>query len=555
MGETALHVAAMYGHVEAVKTLLLAAPDLVNDPMTSQEYEGQTALHIAVAQQNLDLVKELVKMGADVSSPRATGTAFQVTEEALYYYGEHVLSFAACVGNTEMVQFLINHRASVRAQDSLGNTILHILTLQPNQKMACVMYDLILSCDSKGSETGVESIQNTKGLTPFKMAAVEGNSVMFHHLVKKKQVTLCPTGATTSVLFDLTGIDSWGDDQSILELLVSTRKREARQILDMTPIKELVRLKWNNYGRPYFCVLAVLYVLYMICFTICCVYRPLTPRTTESNNSRDITLLVQKTLLESYVTYTDELRLIGELVSVIGAVVILIIELPDIARFGAASYFGRTVLGGPFHVIIITYACLVLIIMVMRLSDTDGEATPMAFAMVLGWCYVMYFARGFVALGPLTIMIQKMLFCDVLQFCGLMAVVILGFAGAFFITFQTKDPSQLGHFFSYPMSLFSTFQLFLTLIDGPANYSVDLPFTYSMLYSAFAILAALLMLNMIIAMMADTYLRVVRERDEIWRAQVVAATIKVERKLPRSLWPRSGISGKSYGLGDNQYLR
>ncbi|KAJ1121848.1 hypothetical protein NDU88_000366 [Pleurodeles waltl] len=203
----------------------------------------------------------------------------------------------------------------------------------------------------------------------------------------------------------------------------------------------------------------------------------------------------------------------------------------------------------------ITYACLVLIIMVMRLSDTDGEATPMAFAMVLGWCYVMYFARGFVALGPLTIMIQKMLFCDVLQFCGLMAVVILGFAGAFFITFQTKDPSQLGHFFSYPMSLFSTFQLFLTLIDGPANYSVDLPFTYSMLYSAFAILAALLMLNMIIAMMADTYLRVVRERDEIWRAQVVAATIKVERKLPRSLWPRSGISGKSYGLGDNQYLR
>ncbi|XP_078510241.1 transient receptor potential cation channel subfamily V member 6-like [Lissotriton helveticus] len=378
---------------------------------------------------------------------------------------------------------------------------------------------------------------------------------MFHHLVMKKQVTLCPTGATTSVLYDLTGIDSWGDDQSILELLVSTRKRAARQILDMTPIKELVRLKWNNYGRPYFCVVAVLYVLYMTCFTICCVYRPLKPRTTESNNSRDITLHIETTLSESYTTYTDSLRLIGELVSVIGALLIIVIELPDIARFGAASYFGRTVLGGPFHVIIITYAFLVLMTLVLRVSEAEGEATPMAFAMVLGWCYVMYFARGFESVGPLTIMIQKMLFCDVLQFCGLLAVVILGFAGAFFITFQSEDPSELGHFFSYPMSLFSTFELSLTLIDGPANYSVDLPLMYHVLYSAFAILAALLMLNMIIAMMADTYLQVVRERDEIWRAQVVAATIKLERKLPRSLWPRSGISGKVYGLGDNQYLR
>ncbi|EPQ05590.1 Transient receptor potential cation channel subfamily V member 6 [Myotis brandtii] len=527
MGETALHIAALYDNLEAAMVLMEAAPELALEPMTSELYEGQTALHMAIMNQNVNLVRALLAHGASVSA-RATGTAFRLSPHNHIYFGEHPLSFAACVGSEEIVRLLIEHGANIRAQDSLGkHWMLHILVFQPNKTFACQMYNLLLSYDKRGGHLqSLDLVPNHQGLTPFKLAGVEGNTVMFNHLLQKWKHSQGTFGLTTYTLYDLTEIDSSGDEPSLLELIVTTKKREARQILDQTPVKELVSLKWKRYGRPYFCLLGALYVLYIICFTMCCIYRPLKPRTDNRTQPRDNTLLQQKLLQEAYVTPQDAIRLVGELVTVIGAVFILIVEIPDIFRVGVTQFFGHTILGGPFHVLIITYAFMVLVTMVMRLNNTSGEVVPMSFALVLGWCNVMYFARGFQMLGPFTIMIQK-----------------------------TENPDELGHFYNYPMALFSTFEMFLTIIDGPANYDVDLPFMYSITYAAFAIIATLLMLNLLIAMMGDTHWRVAHERDELWRAQVVATTVMLERKLPRCLWPRSGIFGGDYGLGDRWFLR
>ncbi|KAI4543375.1 hypothetical protein MG293_006169 [Ovis ammon polii] len=517
--ESPLLLAAKENNIQALRKLLKYEACDVHQ-------KGQTALHIAVMNQNVNLVKALLAHGASVSA-RATGSAFRLSPHNLIYFGEHPLSFAACMGSEEIVRLLIEHGADIRAQDSLGNTVLHILVLQPNKTFACQMYNLLLSYDRRGDHLqSLDLMLNHQGLTPFKLAGVEGNTVIFQNLVQKQKYIQWTCGPLTSTLYDLTEIDSSGEELSLLELIVTSKKREARQILDQTPVKELVTLKWKRYGRPYFCVLAATYLLYIVCFTVCCVYRPLKPRTDNETDPRDSTLYQQKPPQEAYVTRQDHLRLVGELVSICGAIIILFIEITDIFRVGVSRSFGQTILGGPFHILFITYSCMVLVTMVMRLTNTSGEVVPMSFALVLGWCSVMYFARGFQMLGPFTIMIQK-----------------------------TEDPNELGHFFNYPMALFSTFELFLTIIDGPANYDVDLPFMYSITYAAFAIIAALLMLNLLIAMMGDTHWRVAHERDELWRAQVVATTVMLEKKLPRCLWPRSGICGRKFGLGDRWFLR
>lgn len=60
-----------------------------------------------------------------------------------------------------------------------GNTVLHILILQPNKTFACQMYNLLLSYDGRGDHLqSLDLVPNHQGLTPFKLAGVEGNTVV-----------------------------------------------------------------------------------------------------------------------------------------------------------------------------------------------------------------------------------------------------------------------------------------------------------------------------------------------------------------------------------------
>jgi hypothetical protein len=49
---------------------------------------------------------------------------------------------------------------------------------------------------------------------------------MFQHLMQKRKHIQWTYGPLTSTLYDLTEIDSWGEELSFLELVVSSKKRE-----------------------------------------------------------------------------------------------------------------------------------------------------------------------------------------------------------------------------------------------------------------------------------------------------------------------------------------
>ncbi|XP_038608345.1 transient receptor potential cation channel subfamily V member 6-like [Tachyglossus aculeatus] len=200
------------------------------------------------------------------------------------------------------------------------------------------------------------------------------------------------------------------------------------------------------------------------------------------------------------------------------------------------------------------YACLIVIIMILRILASEGETVVMSLALVNAWCNIIYFARGFKLLGPLCIMIQKMLFGDLMRFCTILIIVIIGFGAAFSVHFQTMDVKKFPYFRDFPMTTFTLFQLMMGLTEFPGTGDIILPNIIIILYTVYMLFAFILLLNLLIALMADTHYRVANERNTLWKAQIATTTLLLERRIPRFLWPRTGIPGEILGLDKGKWF-
>ncbi|XP_053566091.1 transient receptor potential cation channel subfamily V member 6-like [Bombina bombina] len=550
LGETILHAAILNGKKEVMKVILEHVPSLINEPMTSHKYKGETALHIAILKQDVETVTLLLKCGADVINAQASGACFIPGIDCLCYFGEYPLSFAACTGNEEITKLLIDYGAPLHAQDSLGNTVFHILVLQQNKEMAYQMYDMILTLVAIKDCHCVEKLQNNEGFTPLKLAANEGNIEMFSYLVKKQKKTYWTIGTITYSIYDLTDIDTWMTQNSVLDIITSNQKPQVRQLVDVTPVKELLRQKWNSFGYKNFLIWMFSYLVYMVIFTTVCMFRPLKPLI--SANLDNITIMTQKSLSESYEKKEDFLRLAGEIITLLGAIIILFSEIPLLIKLGPKNYIGNTSTGGPFSILMVAYSLLIFSAAILRILGHDEEAIPLSLALIIGWCNTVYFARGFRMLGQFSIMIQKIFFSDLLCWFCLAFIIILGFSSAFYIMCQTLELESNFYFKDFSKSLYTAVEMMMGLTNLLLPSETSYPLLY-ITYSVYMVFVYLLLLNMLIAMMEDTYWRIAHEREELWKIQVASAILVLERHLPRFLRTRSGIAGRSLGLDDNKW--
>jgi hypothetical protein len=157
--------------------------------------------------------------------------------------------------------------------------------------------------------------------------------------------------------------------------------------------------------------------------------------------------------IESPGTTHQTICTIGRLLVLAGAIWKGRLEIKEMLNLGLRKYFEATVIFvfNLFQSFFFTFKqgsallenclscsfCLcIYIINILRILDLEVQSAVLAIASIIGWGYVLFFVMAFRLTGPFVVMIYQMLFNDVLRFCIIYVVFLVGFSQSFFVLFD-----------------------------------------------------------------------------------------------------------------------
>ncbi|XP_029468094.1 transient receptor potential cation channel subfamily V member 3-like isoform X2 [Rhinatrema bivittatum] len=538
-----------------VRKLLAYAEDtedlkeLLDAAYTHEVYEGQTALHIAIERKQVKMVELLVSKGANVSA-KAQGVFFQIskTRNDWFYFGEYPLSLAACTNQPYLVGFLLENEygncADIAAQDKLGNTVLHALvTISDDSKkkrFVMKMYDEILKKSEKQriktqerKRQNLEKIRNNEELTPLQLAAKSGKLKILTHILSRqykdeddldvshlsRKFEEWAYGPVCCSLYDLSEVDTREKNSVLATVVYNTRHKNHYEMLNVEPLKELIDMKWDKFAAVMFYISAVLYLSYMITYSLITSHQPLVNQTYKPDSE-----------------WKDPGVLAGQVYTFMFALYLLISNGAEIFLmypYKLSSFLQN----GYFHVLFLSQALLVLCTNILHWAHGEEHTSVLvAFAVVLGWFNVLYYAQGLKITGIYTVMLQRMILRDVLRFLFVYVVFLVGFARALAsLMEECPQDESCSPFAAFPTAVLELFKLTLGLGDLSVHEQSRHPFVFLLLLVIYVILTFVLLLNMLIALMGETVNNISEESERIWRLQRAMTILDLEKRLPEYL--------------------
>ncbi|KAI8611374.1 hypothetical protein BC830DRAFT_1141440 [Chytriomyces sp. MP71] len=576
-GESILHLSVLLGHVHMVPWVLEAFPSLVNEVYLKYKYQGESVLHLAVVKKQFDIVEMLVEHGAYVNSKVfPMGTEFQPENgNGSLYYGQTVLQFA--VADTKhtlstsksILRYLVENPydpADLAAQDSRGNNVLHIMAWHGDVDHAAYAYLRArnTSAMKKGlTMVDITRVRNAQGLTPFLVAIQRGHASIIETLKEtrwefgpNRQIAVCiddlePLQPQNEYLEGEGGVVSIvkrvRTSLSAVELAVANGHRD---IIASPVFDSILRLKWKLYARRKFLSYAVIMLVVVILFTAALALQPASMEARRSywssmsedgatmggemSNFPDLPVNGTASISEVVINYHPKSRLTLEILTLITSAFVLV-----------RPFVIGKLLVSPLEML---FSITVFIIPIARFSIFSAspitalhiENVAFGLASIMGWSFMFSFAKGFEKLGPLVVIFKKILMEDLLQWLWLYFALTAGFAGAFFLQMQSVPADTIKetiHVYDWD-TLQGSAVWTVRFIFAQATYDdfrkAVLPWYTQSLFLLYAFLTIILLLNVLIAKLVETFKAVHRDSERIWKVQLAQLIVDIDGRLTQS---------------------
>ncbi|RWS03524.1 transient receptor potential cation channel subfamily V member 5-like protein, partial [Dinothrombium tinctorium] len=570
VGETALHTCFLVSnsaYFELARRLVRLFPKMVNDIYIGDEYYGEAPLHMAIVNEDTSMVKFLLDHGADLNK-RAIGNYFcpddlkdaridclehewyDVPVETNYfghfYWGEYPLSFAACLELPDCYRLLLAKGANPNLQDTHGNTVLHNTVIVDKLNMFSLAYEL-------GAELRVRNRQN---LTPLALAA----KLTRAELERDVFWQFCDIAFAAYPIDEVDSIDiNTGDvnKTSALSVVVFGDELGHLDLFDGLLV-EILKEKWNTpspkiqspQNIPKNCSSSKsvqFYSSFAKNVSNCSLCDEMNKEHTNissdfskyaHNAKSKIVIEMNETIDEisenttklwqqndqcyllRFETSTDKVCRMTEILTLIGTVIYLISILKEARNLGWRIFF-ETLLAEPGRVMFIISCILIVACLPLRLiCSPQHEDRIVSVAMFLTPMHILFFCRGFRAVGPFVVMIYKMIISDLLCFVLIYMIFVMGFAEAFYVIFLSHNGNGTNYFSSATESILSMFLMSLNeFVDIYNEFDkTDHAFLAKFLFIIYMILVSVLLIAMLIAMTGKTY-QEIASRPKEWLRQ------------------------------------
>ena len=555
-GDSPLHIAAKGGRPHTLEELL----NVFNKPgkgliMDQQNDEGETLLHICAKKGDSEQVEMLIAAGCDLAAKNKEGNTVlhELVEQSVLEPSnkDNLIEVFHTITNNAVLWLCMKEEHHLPEEQSEPYMDMHrdaLLYLTSSVYNYQAMNTIVFAA-SIGATTMLQFILELKDVYKF----VDNNAITYDitnlapetvpEKIKKRKVSSYAKTAVGAMEVveenDVVGYESCLD-------IVTTLENEvlATQVLDLTPIKQLVANYWRAYQWIYG-LLMVIHIMYMGFYTNYSIQylAPAGNGTSVVDKRPGMGLfLIWPALLvafEIYYLLAGIFRYCRQRNKSKSQIQVSEKTKWQISPLQIPFKVMTIIFNNLTHITLLLFCSFIVAWFVMYSLDV-GNATAyvVAIALILGWLFTITFTKGFETVHAFSIMLKYIILRDISRFMVIYAFILLAFALALHASIQIV-PDVASEYPTTWDSIFMTFNMMLGMDDlFGGDYSSGFeaagvsPLFSKLLYLAYLIMATIILLNLLIAMMSDTYMEIKLREGTTWRIGSVRLALQIERKMP-----------------------